>query len=74
VVETALRGRGYRVVVTSTGTAGIEAGWRERPDVVILDLGLPDVDGIDVCRTLRTWYANTEPGVGYRLVAPPDQA
>jgi two-component system KDP operon response regulator KdpE len=58
VVETALRGRGYRVAVAATGTAGIEASWRDRPDVVILDLGLPDVDGIDVCRTLRTWYAN----------------
>jgi two-component system KDP operon response regulator KdpE len=78
VVETALGGRGYRVTVAGTGAAGVEATWSGRPDVVILDLGLPDLDGIDVCRTLRTWFANpiivlSADGAEDRKVAALDQ-
>ena len=39
--------------VTGGGLAVIQQFARHLPDVVILDLGLPDVDGLDVCRTLR---------------------
>jgi len=44
-----------RVIEASNGRAGIDAAAAERPDLVILDLGLPDMDGIDVCRRLRRW-------------------
>lgn len=58
VVESALRGRGYDVDVAATGAGALAAADLCRPDVVILDLGLPDIDGIDVCRRLRTTFAN----------------
>ena len=48
-----LRSRGYVVTVASTGREALETFERERPDLVILDLGLPDIDGTDVCRQVR---------------------
>jgi two-component system KDP operon response regulator KdpE len=48
-----LRSRGYDVVVASTGREAIEVFEREKPDLVILDLGLPDVDGQEICRRIR---------------------
>jgi two-component system, OmpR family, KDP operon response regulator KdpE len=36
-----------------TGAAALELARRERPDVIVLDLGLPDIDGLDVCRRIR---------------------
>jgi two-component system response regulator RegX3 len=53
-LRSALEREGYQVEVASTGTAGIEAVRREEPDVVLLDLMLPDIDGRDVCRTIRS--------------------
>jgi two-component system KDP operon response regulator KdpE len=50
-----LRARGYDVAVASTGTQGLSLAARRHPDAVILDLGLPDIDGIDVIRGLRGW-------------------
>ena len=58
VVSTALRARGHRVVVATTGRDALEAASAEPPDVVLLDLGLPDLDGVDVCTHLRRWYRN----------------
>jgi len=50
-----LTGQGYRLFEATTGTDGlVEVGSRQ-PDVVIVDLGLPDIDGIDVIRRLREW-------------------
>jgi len=52
-----LAGAGYRLFEATSGAAGlVEAGSRQ-PDVVILDLGLPDMDGLDVIRRLREWSA-----------------
>jgi two-component system KDP operon response regulator KdpE len=48
-----LRSRGYEVVTTMTGRAGIAAIERDKPDLVVLDLGLPDMDGVDVCVVVR---------------------
>ena len=48
-----LRSRGYAVTVAGTGREAVEAFERERPDLVILDLGLPDMDGSEVCRQVR---------------------
>jgi DNA-binding response OmpR family regulator len=44
---------GFAVVVAHDGKAALAAARRERPDLVVLDLGLPELDGLDVARTLR---------------------
>ncbi len=49
---------GYTVSVASDGVAGLELHAREHPDLVILDLMLPMMDGMEVCRRIRAW-ANT---------------
>jgi two-component system, OmpR family, response regulator RegX3 len=54
-LRSALEREGYRVEMASTGAAGLEAVRRDEPDVVLLDLMLPDIDGRDVCRTIRSW-------------------
>ncbi|TAK71265.1 MAG: response regulator transcription factor [Actinomycetota bacterium] len=48
-----LQREGYEVAVVATGGAALAAVRRARPAVVLLDLGLPDMDGLDVCRRLR---------------------
>jgi len=50
-----LLARQYDVVIAKDGTDALRQARAERPDLVILDLGLPDVDGVEVIRTLRTW-------------------
>lgn len=47
--------RGYEVVTASTGAGALRAAAEHPPDVVILDLGLPDISGIDVLAGLRGW-------------------
>lgn len=44
---------GYDVLSSMSGRAGLDAVEQHRPDVVVLDLGLPDLDGIEVCRQIR---------------------
>src|SRR6185369_12375145 len=48
-----LRSRGYDVEVAGTGRDAVSAVVDRRPDLVVLDLGLPDLDGIEVCRRIR---------------------
>jgi two-component system KDP operon response regulator KdpE len=48
-----LRSRGYEVVTAMNGRRAIESVERDKPDLIVLDLGLPDVDGIEVCRMVR---------------------
>jgi two-component system KDP operon response regulator KdpE len=50
-----LSARGYDVVVARTGTDGVTQASLSAPDVVVLDLGLPDIDGLEVCRRIREW-------------------
>ncbi|HVN13358.1 MAG TPA: response regulator [Kineosporiaceae bacterium] len=50
-----LHARQYQVVTAATGAEALQSAEDEQPDVVILDLGLPDVDGVSVVRTLRQW-------------------
>jgi len=50
-----LRGSGYDVHAASSGTAGLQSATQVPLDIVVLDLGLPDIDGIDVLRALRAW-------------------
>ena len=48
-----LRSQGYEVVTALSGRAAIDAAERDHPDLVVLDLGLPDIEGVEVCRTIR---------------------
>jgi len=48
-----LRSRGYEVLEAMNGRAGLQAFERDKPDLIILDLGLPDLDGVEVCRMVR---------------------
>jgi two-component system KDP operon response regulator KdpE len=50
-----LAARQYEVSTAADGTAGLAAMARDRPDVLILDLGLPDMDGTEVIRGVRGW-------------------
>jgi DNA-binding response OmpR family regulator len=54
LVGTYLEQAGYEVVRECTGEAGLEAVDRRHPRFVVLDLGLPDLDGFDLCRRLRS--------------------
>ena len=50
--------RNYDVSLSSSGEDGINAAIETNPEIVILDLSLPDMDGLDVCRELRTWMTS----------------
>ncbi len=50
-----LSARGYEVSPAATGATALRAAAEHRPDVIILDLGLPDMDGIDVLSGVRGW-------------------
>jgi len=53
MVETYLGGAGYAVTRAADGQSGIERHKAEPFDLIVLDLMLPDIDGLDVCRTIR---------------------
>jgi two-component system, OmpR family, KDP operon response regulator KdpE len=55
VVHHALEENGTRVLEAATGREGIDLAAAERPDLIVLDLGLPDMSGADVCREIRGW-------------------
>ncbi len=50
-----LAARRYQVDTAADGAAALHAASAQPPDLVVLDLGLPDMDGVDVIRTLRAW-------------------
>jgi two-component system, OmpR family, KDP operon response regulator KdpE len=52
-VSPLLRARGYDVLSAMSGRAGLDTLERDKPDLVVLDLGLPDLDGVEVCRQMR---------------------
>jgi two-component system KDP operon response regulator KdpE len=52
-----LRSQDYVVLEATTGESGLKRAAAERPDLIILDLGLPDIDGTEVTRRLREWTA-----------------
>ena len=55
ILRGGLVARGYRVLVAVTGEDAISLAATESPDVMVLDLALPDADGIEVCRRIRQW-------------------
>jgi two-component system KDP operon response regulator KdpE len=54
-VGTSLHARGYEVISAPDGETAVEAAATNDLDLVVLDLGLPDIDGLEVIRRLRTW-------------------
>ncbi len=54
-LRTCLSAEGYRIVETSLGKEGLDLARTHNPDIVLLDLGLPDIDGMEVTRSLREW-------------------
>ncbi len=55
LLEITLTANGYRVAEASTGKEGISLAASVNPDLVILDLGLPDADGLEILQRLREW-------------------
>ncbi len=54
-LKTSLASRGYEVKEAGTGQEAIEMITQSKPDVILLDLGLPDLDGLEVTKVLREW-------------------
>jgi adenylate cyclase len=53
VLETRLAAEGYEIVTAGDGEEGLAAARRERPDLILLDVMMPKIDGFEVCRRLR---------------------
>lgn len=56
LLEITLSANGYKITEASTGKEGMALAASQQPALVILDLGLPDIDGLDVLHMLREWY------------------
>ena len=54
----ALKDEGYRVVIAASGREGLEAIRSERPDVVLLDIWMPEMDGIETLRLVKTEWTD----------------
>jgi CheY-like chemotaxis protein len=54
LLHATLEPTGARLIDAEEGTRALELAWEERPDLVVLDVGLPMLSGIDVCRGLKT--------------------
>lgn len=54
-IDKILTAHHYKVTLARRGEEGLAAAALEKPDVIILDLGLPDMDGVTVCEKLRAW-------------------
>ncbi|MFA6403703.1 MAG: response regulator [Salinivirgaceae bacterium] len=56
LLEITLSANGYKIVEASTGKEGVVLAASVNPVLIILDLGLPDTDGLDILKKLREWY------------------
>ena len=54
-LRTALEGDGFHLVEAESGREGLRQAAVRKPDVILLDLGLPDLDGLEVTERLREW-------------------
>ncbi len=55
LLNVSLKSQGYIIVEAASGKQGIEQAAMAHPDIIILDLGLPDIDGIKVLKSIREW-------------------
>ena len=54
-IRTSLAAHGYQVGEAANGAEALAAATTRNPDVILMDLGLPDIDGIELTRRLREW-------------------
>ncbi|MGA7596214.1 MAG: response regulator [Gallionella sp.] len=54
-LRTSLASEGYQIVEAETGRQGLSEAATRKPDLIILDLGLPDMDGVEVVKGVRAW-------------------
>jgi two-component system KDP operon response regulator KdpE len=54
-IKTILTEKGFKVITAGRGEEGLTLAAANEPDIIILDLGLPDMDGVEVCARLREW-------------------
>lgn len=55
LMKTTLKANGYRFLTAETGKRAIMETASHKPDIMLLDLGLPDIDGVEVIKQIRTW-------------------
>ncbi len=55
LISTTLSSKGYKYISAANGRSAVMAAASHKPDIMLLDLGLPDIDGVEVIRTVRTW-------------------
>ena len=55
LITTTLKANGYRFIEALTGEEAILQATSHNPDIILLDLGLPDMDGVEIIRKVRTW-------------------
>lgn len=55
LITTTLKTNDYRYVVAPNGSAAIMEATSHNPEIILLDLGLPDMDGVQVIQTVRSW-------------------
>ncbi len=55
LLELTLQANGYRVLLAGTGEEGLRRAAMDRPELIVLDLGLPDMDGLEILKKLRQW-------------------
>ena len=55
LITTTLKANGYRFIEAMTGEEAILQATSHNPDIILLDLGLPDMDGVEIIRKVRTW-------------------
>ena len=73
-LKVALEGQGFKWLEAATGAQGLSLAASHNPDIILLDLGLPDLDGLEEIKDIRDWTRTpiiiiTAPGPDYDKVA-----